>query len=45
MYVVINVDIPEKLARRQKKLFEELAGTNLKNSEFKKIEDYLKKNK
>lgn len=45
MYVVINVVIPEKIDKKQKKLFEELNDTNLKNSEFKKIEDYLKKNK
>ena len=45
MYVIINVVIPEKIDKKQKKLFEELNYTNLKTSEFKKIEDYLKKNK
>ena len=45
MYVIINVVIPNKLDKKQKKLFEELEATNLKTSEFKKIEDYLKKNK
>ena len=45
MYVVINVIIPDKIDKKQKKLFEELAATNLKNSEFKRVEDYLKKNK
>lgn len=45
MYVVINVIIPDKLDKKQKKLFEELNNTDLKTSEFKKIEDYLKKNK
>lgn len=45
MYVIINVVIPNKLDKKQKKLFEELEDTNLKTSEFKKIEDYLKKNK
>jgi DnaJ-class molecular chaperone len=45
MYVVINVIIPDKLDKKQKKLFEELDATDLKTSEFKKIEDYLKKNK
>ena len=45
MYVVINVVIPDKIDRKQKKLFEELSETDLKTSEFKKIEDYLKKNK
>ena len=45
MYVILNVIVPEKLDRKQKKLFEELASTNLKTKEFKKIEDYLEKNK
>ena len=45
MYVIINVVIPNKIDKKQKKLFEELEGTNLKTSEFKKIEDYLKNNK
>ena len=45
MYVIINVVIPDKIDKKQKKLFEELSDTNLKTSEFKKIEDYLKKNK
>jgi len=46
MYVIINVVIPEKLSRDQKKIFEQLEKTDLKtSSSFKKIEDYLKKNK
>jgi len=45
MYVIINVVIPDKIDKKQKKLFEELNDTNLKTSEFKRIEDYLKKNK
>ena len=45
MYVVINVVIPTKLDRNQKKLFEDLSETNLTTSEFKKIENYLSKNK
>lgn len=45
MYVVLNVVIPKKLSRDQKKLFESLANTDLENSsEFKLIKDYLKKN-
>lgn len=44
MYVVINVVIPDKLDRKQKKLFEELNETDLETSEFKKIKDYLRKN-
>ena len=45
MYVVLNIVIPEKLDRTQKKLFTELAETNLKTAEFKKIEDFINKNK
>ena len=45
MYIIINVVIPQKLDKKQKKLFEELSETNLKTSEFKEIENYLKKNK
>lgn len=45
MYVIINVVIPDKIDKKQKKLFEELHDTNLKTSEFKKVEDYLKNNK
>ena len=45
MYVVIKVVIPTKIDRKQKKLFEELSKTDLETSEFKKINDYLKKNK
>ena len=44
MYVIINVVIPEKLDRKQKKLFEELSKTDLKTSKFKKIEEYMRKN-
>ena len=43
MYIVINVIIPTKISRDQKKIFEQLAKTNLEDaSEFKKIKDYLK---
>ena len=45
MYVIINVVIPSKIDKKQKKLFEELSATDLKTSEFKDIENYLKKNK
>ena len=45
MYVIINVVIPSKIDKKQKKLFEELSATDLKTSEFKEIENYLKKNK
>ena len=44
MYVILNVEIPTKLDKEQKKLFEALSKTNLEtNSSFKNIENYLKK--
>ncbi len=45
MYVVLNVIIPSKLDKEQKKLFEELSKTDLETKEFNKIKDYLEKNK
>lgn len=42
MYIILNVKIPQKLSREQKKLFEQLAKTDLKDEDFKKIDDYLK---
>lgn len=43
MYVVIKVVIPNKISKEQKNLFDQLAKTNLEDSnEFKKIKDYLK---
>lgn len=42
MYIIIKVHIPKKISRDQKKLFEQLSKTNLKDdSEFKEIEKYL----
>lgn len=42
MYVIVNVLIPEKLDRKQKDLFKELANTNLEtNQEFKEIDKYM----
>lgn len=41
MYIILKVVIPNKLDKNQKKLFEELSKTNLKNNDFKKIEQYL----
>ena len=42
MYITLNVIIPRKLDRNQKKLFESLDSTNLENEkEFKTIEKYL----
>jgi len=44
MYIILNVEIPTKLDKNQKKLFEELKETNLEtNASFKQINDYLKK--
>ncbi len=44
MYVVLKVIMPDKLSRDQKKLFEQLDKTDLETKEFKKFNDYLKKN-
>ena len=43
MYAVINIIIPTKLDRKQKKLFQELGDTNLEDSiEFKEFKKYVK---
>lgn len=42
MYVVLEIQVPKKLSRDQKKLFDELSKTDLEDSrEFKKIKEYL----
>ena len=42
MYIVLDVIIPSKISKEQKKLFESLSKTELNNSsEFKKINKYL----
>lgn len=41
MYVIINVTIPKKLTRDQKKLIEALAKTDLEDASYDKIEKYL----
>lgn len=42
MYVVLNIQVPTKLSKEQKKLFEALKETNLDdNSVFKNIQKYL----
>lgn len=42
MYVILNVIIPDKLSKDQKKLFESLDSTNLEDqAEFKTIKKYL----
>lgn len=43
LYVVLKVVTPTKLDRKQKKLLEELAETNLKNDDFKLYDKYVKK--
>lgn len=46
MYIKLKVVTPNKLSREQKKLLENLNKTDLDNSsEFKKYNDFLKKNK
>ncbi len=42
MYIVLDIKTPEKLSRDQKKLFEQLAKTDLEDSSFDKIKAYLK---
>lgn len=43
MYVIIDVVVPKKLTKDQKKLFEQLEKTNLEDDErFKKIKKYIK---
>ena len=44
LYVILNVIIPTKLDRKQKKLLEELSETNLKTTDFELYEKYVKKN-
>jgi len=44
MYVIIDVVIPKKITKEQRKLFEQLDKTELNNgSIFKKIKDYINK--
>ena len=46
MYIILNVIIPNKLDREQKKLIEKLSSTKLDNSnEFKKFNTYMKNKK
>ena len=43
IYVVLNVVVPKKLSREQKKLFEKLADTGLDEApEFDRIKRYVK---
>ena len=41
MYVILDVTIPKKLSKEQKKLFESLKETNLKDNSYDKIKKYL----
>ncbi len=43
MYVVLNVIVPDKLSREQKKLFEQLSDTDLETKAFNKFNNYIKK--
>ena len=43
LYVILKVVIPSKIDKKQKKLLEDLAKTNLKTSDFKIYEKYLSK--
>ena len=42
MYVILNVVIPNKITKEQKKLFEQLSKTDLETKEFDKIKNYIK---
>lgn len=43
MYVILNIVVPKKLTKEQKKLFEQLKKTNLDdNEQIKKVRKYLK---
>ncbi|MEG1351322.1 MAG: molecular chaperone DnaJ [Bacilli bacterium] len=43
MYLIINVIMPKKLSRDQKKLLEELSKTNMETSEIEKFNKFTKK--
>jgi len=44
MYVITKVIIPKKLNRAQKKLIEQLAGTDLEDREIEQFYKFTKKN-
>ncbi len=44
LYVILNVIVPTKIDRKQKKLFEDLNKTNLKTSDFDAYDKFVKKN-
>ncbi len=41
MYIILDVIIPTKLSRDQKKLFEQLSKTDLEDGRMKKINEYI----
>ncbi len=43
MYVILDIVVPTKLTKEQKKLFEQLSKTDLENVKMKKLKDYLNK--
>lgn len=45
MYIILDVNIPEKLSREQKKIFDQLKKTELTSAKIKKYNDFLAKNK
>ncbi len=44
LYVILKTITPTKIDRKQKKLFEELNGTNLKTNDFDIFDKYVKNN-
>ena len=44
MYIVLDVRVPKKLSRDQRKLFEELDDTDLSDSKIEKFDDFTKNN-
>ena len=45
MYIILDVNIPEKLSREQKKIFDQLKKTELSSTKIKKYNEFLEKNK
>ena len=43
MYIIFEIVLPDKLSREQKNLFDNLAKTDLKNSEYEKFTKFVKK--
>ena len=44
MYVILDVRIPKKLSRDQKKLFEQLEDTDLTDNSIDKFNDFTDRN-